>query len=137
MLPKSGTRCPERTVVPSNRRRPIGDGSKVEWSRSTTLPRRGRPTNLPPLEALLATPARLSIAFRIEDNARPDCKSILMATPVARDQFVMTAEGITHVPTGVAFAPRPGSPLSGNLHVGQLGNRLKNGDDHRPDEVDA
>jgi hypothetical protein len=28
------------------------DGSKAGWSRSTTRPRRGRPTNLLPLEAL-------------------------------------------------------------------------------------
>jgi hypothetical protein len=89
------------------------------------------------LRPLLATPARLFIAYQIEDNGRSDCKSILMATPVTRDQFVVTAEGITHVPTGAAFTPHPGSPLSGNLHVGHLGNRLKNGDDHRPDEVKA
>jgi hypothetical protein len=60
-----------------------------------------------------------------------------MATPVTRDQFVVTREGITHVPTGATFTPHPGSPLSGNLYLGQLGNRLPNGDDHRPDEVQA
>jgi hypothetical protein len=60
-----------------------------------------------------------------------------MATPVTRDQFVLNPDGITHVPTGAAFTPHPGSPLSGNLHLGQIGNRLKNGDDHRPDEVKA
>jgi hypothetical protein len=40
---------PGRTVVHSNRRRPIGDGSKAGWSRSIARPRRGRPTNLLPL----------------------------------------------------------------------------------------
>ena len=30
-----------------------------------------------------------------------------MATPVKRDQFVVTREGITHVPTGAAFTPIP------------------------------
>jgi hypothetical protein len=54
-----------------------------------------------------------------------------MATPVTRNQFVVAPERITHVPTGAAFTPYPGSPLSGNLHLGQLGNRLPNGDDHR------
>jgi hypothetical protein len=38
--------------VDSCRKRPTGDGSKAGWSRSTTRPRRGRPTNLLPLEAL-------------------------------------------------------------------------------------
>lgn len=60
-----------------------------------------------------------------------------MATPVTRDQFVVAPEGITHVPTGASFTLHPGSPLSGNLRLGQLGNRLTNGDDHRPDEVRA
>lgn len=58
-----------------------------------------------------------------------------MTTAVTRDQFVVTAEGITHVPTGATFTPHPGSPDSGNMYLGQLGNKLKNGDDHRPDEV--
>jgi hypothetical protein len=58
-----------------------------------------------------------------------------MATPVTRDQFVVTAEGITHVPTGATFTPHPGSPISGNMYLGQLGNKLKSGEDHRPDEV--
>jgi hypothetical protein len=75
--------------------------------------------------------------MRIQDNARSDCETVTMATPVTRDQFVVAPEGITHGPTGAAFSPHPGSPLSGNLHLGQLGNRLPNGDDHRPDEVRA
>ena len=81
--------------------------------------------------------AWLCFALRIRDNARSDCESITMATPVTREQFVVVPEGITHVPTGAAFSSYPGSPLSGNLHLGQLGNRLPNGDDHRPDEVKA
>ena len=60
-----------------------------------------------------------------------------MATAVTPDQFVVTAEGITHVPTGATFTPHPGSPDSGNMYLGQLGNKLRNGDDHRPDEVQA
>jgi hypothetical protein len=75
--------------------------------------------------------------LRIQDNARSDCETFTMATPVTLDQFVVAPEGITHGPTGAAFSPHPGSPLSGNLHLGQLGNRLPNGDDHRPDEVRA
>src|ERR1700723_531847 len=41
--------CRVRTVVPSNRKRPTGDGSKAGWSHSTSA---RRPTNLLPLEAL-------------------------------------------------------------------------------------
>src|ERR1700738_3849523 len=55
MSPRSGTNCRERTVVPSNRRHPTGDGSKAGWSRLITRPRRGRPTNLLPLETLERT----------------------------------------------------------------------------------
>src|ERR1700682_2572482 len=55
MSPRSGTKCRERTVVPSNRRHPTGDGSKTGWSRLITRPRRGRPTNLLPLETLERT----------------------------------------------------------------------------------
>jgi hypothetical protein len=57
--------------------------------------------------------------------------------PATRDQFVVAPEGITHVPTGASFTSHPGSPLSGNLRLAQLGNRLPNGDDHRPGEVRA
>jgi hypothetical protein len=58
-----------------------------------------------------------------------------MSTPVTRDQFVVTAQGVTHTPTGATFTPHPRSPTSGSLYQGQLGNVLKNGDDHRPHEV--
>jgi hypothetical protein len=58
-----------------------------------------------------------------------------MATPVTRDQFVVTAEGVTHRPTGATLTPHHISSTSGSLYQGQLGNVLKNGDDHRPHEV--
>jgi hypothetical protein len=58
-----------------------------------------------------------------------------MPTPVTREQFVVTAAGVTHTPTGATFTPHPGSPNSGTWHQGQLGNVLQNGDDHRPHEV--
>ena len=58
-----------------------------------------------------------------------------MSTPVKRDQFIVTAKGITHKPTGAMFTPHPGSPHSGTLSLGQLGNVLPNGEDHRPEEV--
>jgi hypothetical protein len=45
------TTCRERIVAPSSQRRPTGNGSKAARSRSITRPRRGRPTNLLPLEA--------------------------------------------------------------------------------------
>lgn len=58
-----------------------------------------------------------------------------MATPVTRDQFALNPESITHVPTGATFTPYPGNPHSGNMRLGQLGNKLENGDDYRPDRV--
>jgi hypothetical protein len=58
-----------------------------------------------------------------------------MSTLVSREQFVVTAEGITHIPTGATFTPHPGSSDSGNLYNGRLANVLKNGDDHRPEDV--
>ena len=58
-----------------------------------------------------------------------------MPTPVTRDQFVVTSEGVAHTPTGATFTPHPGSPSSGTWYQGQLGNVLKNGDNHRPHEV--
>jgi hypothetical protein len=60
-----------------------------------------------------------------------------MATPVKREQFVVTSQGVTHVPTGATFTPHLGSLNSGSMYHGQLGNVLKNGDDHRPEEVRA
>jgi hypothetical protein len=60
-----------------------------------------------------------------------------MPTPVTREQFVVTAQGVTHTPTGATFTPHPGSPSSGNMYLGQLGNKLKSGEDHRPDQVQA
>jgi hypothetical protein len=58
-----------------------------------------------------------------------------MAAIITRDQFVVTAEGITHVPTGAIFTPHRGSPHSGMINEGQLGNVLKSGEDFRPREV--
>ena len=60
-----------------------------------------------------------------------------MSTPVRRDQFKISPSGITHTPTGAAYAPHPGAPHSGNMNLGQLGNVLANGEDYRPDEVQA
>jgi hypothetical protein len=60
-----------------------------------------------------------------------------MPTPVTRDQFVVTVEGVTHTPTGAKFTPHSGSPSSGNTYLGQLDNKSKGGEDHRPDQVQA
>ena len=59
-----------------------------------------------------------------------------MSTPVRSDQFVATAEGITHKPTGATFTPYAGERyVVSRLYRGQLGNVLDNGDDFRDDEV--
>jgi hypothetical protein len=58
-----------------------------------------------------------------------------MSTRVRPDQFIVTAEGITHRPTGATYSPYAGSPFSGNFYYGQLGNVLDTGEDYREDEV--
>ena len=60
-----------------------------------------------------------------------------MSDRVTKDQFEINDQGIKHVPTGAHFVAYPGSPLSGNIHLSNLGNRLKDGRDFRPDEVRA
>jgi hypothetical protein len=60
-----------------------------------------------------------------------------MSTRVMPDQFEITNLGITHKPTGCTFTPHPGQPLSGNMRLGQLGNKLASGEDYRPEEVKA
>jgi hypothetical protein len=60
-----------------------------------------------------------------------------MSAPVTPEQFVVTSQGVTHVPTGATPTPHAGSLNSGSIYLGQLGNVLKNGDDHRPEEVKA
>ena len=58
-----------------------------------------------------------------------------MSTPIRSDQFVATAEGITHKPTGATFTPYAGERYVGRFYRGQLGNVLDNGDDFCDDEV--
>ena len=60
-----------------------------------------------------------------------------MSTRVTPDQFEISDQGITHKPMGCTFTPYPGQPQSGNMRLGQLGNKLPSGDDYRPDEVQA
>jgi len=55
---------------------------------------------------------------------------------VSRDQFEISARGITHKPTGATYTPLPGSPFSGTLNKSQLGNMSKSGDEYRPHEVE-
>ena len=59
----------------------------------------------------------------------------MSSTPVQRDQFRISAKGITHTPTGATYTPHPGAPHSGIMNLGQLGNVLANGEDYRPHEV--
>jgi hypothetical protein len=58
-----------------------------------------------------------------------------MATKVTADQFEITDVGIKHKPTGAELTPHPGSPTSGNLRLGRLGDKLPSGEDYRPEEV--
>jgi hypothetical protein len=87
-------------------------------------------------ERLLASPASRTAPVRttfLDTDTEEEGFGYLR--PVTREQFVITAEGITHVPTGATFTPHPGNPHSGNMYKGQLGNKLRNGEDHRPHEV--
>lgn len=59
-----------------------------------------------------------------------------MATPVTPDQFVVTTEGITHVPTGATFTPHFNRPNSGTIYKGEMGKVLKNGEEYEPQEVE-
>jgi hypothetical protein len=59
----------------------------------------------------------------------------MASTPVSKDQFEISADGITHEPTGANYKPHPGSPHSGNANWANLGNVLPNGEDYRPEEV--
>jgi hypothetical protein len=54
---------------------------------------------------------------------------------VQRDQFKISSEGITHIPTGATYTPHPGAPHAGIVNLSHLGNRLPNGEYHRPHEV--
>jgi hypothetical protein len=56
--------------------------------------------------------------------------------PAQKDQFEISAKGITHKPTGASFTPYPGQPNSGHMTYGQLGNVLPNGEDYRPHEAE-
>ena len=58
-----------------------------------------------------------------------------MSTVARRDQFVATADGITHKPTGAAFMPYAGERYFGSFYSGQLGNLLINGDQAKPPAV--
>jgi hypothetical protein len=59
------------------------------------------------------------------------------STPVRRDQFEISLRGITHTPSGAKYIPHPGAPHSGAMNLSQLGNVLPNGEDYRPQEVQA
>jgi hypothetical protein len=50
-----------------------------------------------------------------------------MATRVTPDQFEISDTGIQHKPTGAEFTPHPGSPTSGNMRLGRLGDKLPSG----------
>jgi hypothetical protein len=51
---------------------------------------------------------------------------------VRRDQFNITPQGIVHKPTDAAFIPSLDDPLKGTVRLGQLGNRLPNGNRYPP-----
>jgi hypothetical protein len=61
----------------------------------------------------------------------------MASTPVLPEQFEITNEGITHKPTGCTFTPYAGQPMSGNMRMGQLGNKLPSGEDYHPEDVRA
>jgi hypothetical protein len=62
-------------------------------------------------------------------------KGAIMYAIVRTSQFSMTAEGITHKPTGAGFLPYAGERYKGKFCLGQLDNLLENGDEYRENEV--
>jgi hypothetical protein len=56
-------------------------------------------------------------------------------TLVRRDQFNITPQGIVHKPTDAAFIPSPGDPRTGTVRLGQLRNRLSNGNEYNAEDV--
>ena len=61
-----------------------------------------------------------------------------MAWTAARpDQFEVTDKGVTHKPTGCTFTPYRSGARTGNMTLGQLGNKLAFGEQFRPSEVQA
>ena len=59
-----------------------------------------------------------------------------MATPVTPDQFMVSAEGIMHIPTSATFTPHYGNSNSGTIYKGRMGSVLKNGEEYQPHEVE-
>jgi hypothetical protein len=59
-----------------------------------------------------------------------------MRSIVTREQFEISDSGIRHKPTGYSFTPYPDDPFDGTVNRGQLGNKLPNGEDYRPQEVE-
>ncbi len=55
---------------------------------------------------------------------------------VTREQFEITDQGITHVPTGYSFRRGLGDPFDGHVNKGHLGNQLPSGEEYRPDDVE-
>jgi hypothetical protein len=55
---------------------------------------------------------------------------------VSREQFEVSDKGVKHTPTGYSFTPYPGDPTSGHVDKAMLGNKLPNGEDYRPHEVE-
>jgi hypothetical protein len=60
----------------------------------------------------------------------------MATTPVTPDQFDVTTQGITHIPTGATFTPYYDSPNSGTIYKGQMGSVLKSGEEYQPHEVE-
>ena len=58
-----------------------------------------------------------------------------MPTRPKPDEFDISDQGITHKPTGYAFAPYPGNPTAVVERKGQLGKILPTGEDYRPEDV--
>lgn len=65
------------------------------------------------------------------DHLREDCMASIL---VRRDQFNITPQGIVHKPTDSHFAPHPGDPSSGRIHLGRLGV-VPVGEEYDPEQV--
>jgi hypothetical protein len=50
---------------------------------------------------------------------------------------MLTHKSPSRKPTGCTFTPYPGQSMSGNMRMGELGNKLPSGEDYRPEDVKA
>lgn len=60
-----------------------------------------------------------------------------MSIRVTPDQFVISPEGIRHMPTGARLMVDPAAPSGVTLDMGLVGAEIDHSEEHRPGEIEA